>query len=117
MSRRKRYLFVCTNERPPTAPKGSCAAGGATALYPKLKAQIQSMGLADLEIRACKSSCLDLCWRGPVISVQPDNYFYGPVSENDIPEILAALSRNERVERLVVPDEAFDEPVLGTKLQ
>lgn len=109
MPQRKRYLFVCTNARPPGAPKGSCAARGATEVHGALKIELARRGLAKLEVRPCTSSCLDVCWVGPVIAVEPDGYFYGRVTVDDVPAIADALARGERVERLVLPPADFDE--------
>lgn len=110
MAQRKRYLFVCVNSRPDGAPKGSCAARGAVALHAALKEQLKARGLAGLEARACTASCLDTCWVGPSIAVEPDHYFYGRVTLADVPEIVDALSRGERVERLVLKPEDYIEP-------
>lgn len=110
MAQRKRYLFVCVNRRPDGAPKGSCAARGSEALHARLKALLAERGLADTEARACTSSCLDTCWAGPTIAVEPDHYFYGRVTEADLPEIVDALGRGERVERLVLRADDFLEP-------
>ena len=110
MAQRKRYLFVCVNSRPDGTPKGSCAARGAVALHAALKEQLKARGLAGLEARACTASCLDTCWVGPSIAVEPDNYFYGRVTLADVPEIVDALSRGERVERLVLKPEDYIEP-------
>jgi (2Fe-2S) ferredoxin len=106
---RKRYLFVCTNRRPDGVPKGSCAARGAVEVHAALKEQLATSGLAKLEARACTTSCIDVCWAGPVIAVEPDGYFYGRVTEADVPEIVAALREGRRVERLVLPARDFDE--------
>jgi (2Fe-2S) ferredoxin len=106
---RKRYLFVCLNRRPEGAPKGSCAARGSEAIYAALKNELRKTGLAALEARACSSSCLDACWAGPCIAVEPDGYFYGRVTLGDLPELLGALAEGRRVERLVLPPEDFDE--------
>jgi (2Fe-2S) ferredoxin len=110
MSQRKRYLFVCVNQRPDGSPKGSCAARGAAPLHEKLKSMLKQRGLAEAEARACTASCLDTCWAGPVIAVEPDNYFYGRVKESDLEEIVGALERGERVERLVLAPADFIEP-------
>jgi (2Fe-2S) ferredoxin len=106
---RKRYLFVCVNRRPDGAPKGSCAARGSVELHAALKQKLQAEGLAKVEVRACTSSCLDVCWVGPVVAVEPDGYFYGRVTAEDVPEIVASLRDGTRVERLVLPPEDFDE--------
>jgi (2Fe-2S) ferredoxin len=109
MPQRKRYLFVCTNRRPDGVPKGSCAARGAVELHAALKAELATRGLAKVEARACTSSCQDVCWAGPTIAVSPDNYFYGRVTIADVPAIVEALARGERVERLVLAPKDFDE--------
>jgi (2Fe-2S) ferredoxin len=102
MSQRKRYLFVCVNRRPDGTPRGSCAAKGSVELHAELKSMIEARGLAKTEVRACTSSCLDMCLHGAVIAVEPDHYFYGKVTFADLPEIVEALARGERVERLVL---------------
>ena len=105
------------NQRPDGAPKGSCAARGAAEVQAALKDQLKGQGLARLEARACSASCLDVCWAGPVIAVEPDGYFYGRVTAADVPEIIASLRAGTRVERLVLPPQDFDEatarPALG----
>jgi (2Fe-2S) ferredoxin len=116
MSKRKRYLFVCVNRRPDGTPKGSCAARGADDLHAELKGLLKKRGLAETEVRACSSSCLDTCWVGPVIAVEPDNYFYGRVTPADLPEIVDAFARDERVERLVLSPSDYVEPKEQKKL-
>lgn len=110
MAQRKRYLFVCVNRRPDGTPKGSCAARGAVELHAALKDLLKQRGLAETEVRACTSSCLDTCWVGPSIAVEPDGYFYGRVTRADLPEIVDALEKGRRVERLVLAPADFVEP-------
>jgi (2Fe-2S) ferredoxin len=110
MSQRKRYLFVCVNRRPDGTPKGSCAARGAVELHAELKDMLKKRGLSETEVRACTSSCLDTCWVGPCIAVEPDGYFYGRVRSADLPEILDAFEQGKRVERLVLAPSDFVEP-------
>lgn len=110
MAQRRRYLFVCVNRRPDGTPKGSCAARGADDIYSELKALAKRRGMAETEVRTCSSSCLDVCWAGPTIAVEPDNYFYGRVTRDDLEPILDALRNDTRVERLVLKPEDFSEP-------
>jgi (2Fe-2S) ferredoxin len=110
MAQRKRYLFVCVNSRPDGTPKGSCAARGSVALHAKLKALLKARGLAEAEARACTSSCLDTCWAGPTIAVEPDHFCYGRVTEADLQEIVLTLEQGGRVERLVLGPEDYVEP-------
>ena len=106
---RKNYLFVCVNSRPDGTPKGSCAARGAVEIHAALKMGLATRGLAKLEARACTASCVDVCWAGPVVAVEPAGHFYGHVTLADVPEILEALANGTRVERLVLSPEDFDE--------
>jgi (2Fe-2S) ferredoxin len=78
-------------------------------IHAALKASLGEQGLAKVEARACTASCLDACWVGPVIAVEPDGFFYGRVTLGDVPEIVSALKENRRVERLVMPPEDYDE--------
>ncbi len=105
MGMRRRYLLVCVNRRPPESPKGSCAHKGSEAIYAALKAELRTRKLAAVEARACSSSCLDQCSSGPVVLVEPDHYFYGRVTLEDVPAIADALEKNERVEHLVLTPE------------
>jgi len=105
MPLRQRYLFVCTNRRADDDAKGSCAAKGAEEIRAALKEQLKARGLARLGARACKSSCLDQCSSGVCILVEPDHFFYGHVTLADVPEIVDALARGTRIERLVLTDE------------
>jgi (2Fe-2S) ferredoxin len=110
MAQRKRYLFVCVNRRPDGTPKGSCAARGSVELHAKLKALLKQRGMAEHEVRACTSSCLDTCWAGPSIAVEPDHFFYGRVTEADLEDIVTGLASGERVERLVLQPGDFVMP-------
>jgi (2Fe-2S) ferredoxin len=110
MAQRRRYLFVCVNRRPDGTPKGSCAVRGSVELHARLKSLLKQRGLAETEVRACTSSCLDTCWAGPTIAVMPDHFFYGRVKDSDLEEIVDALEHDRRVDRLVLAPEDFVEP-------
>lgn len=97
-------------------PKGSCAARGSVEVHAALKSALSERGLAKVEVRACTSSCLDVCWAGPAIAVEPDGFFYGRVTLADVPEIVDALAAGGRVERLILPPNDFDEKTAGPPL-
>lgn len=101
MPHRKRYLFVCTNRREDGNPKGSCAQKGADVLLKRLKEELVTLGVHK-EVRACSSSCLDLCESGISIVEEPHHVAYGKVSLEDIPELARAFAEGRVVERLVV---------------
>ena len=99
---RQRYLFVCINRRTPDNPKGSCAQKGSEELVVKLKEALAKKGLAKEVVRACSSSCLDMCETGISILQEPEHVVYGRVTIADVDEIADAAGRGEVVERLVV---------------
>lgn len=105
MAKRDSYLSVCVNRREDGAPRGSCAARGSLEIHSALKEQLKEAGLAQLRARACSCSCLDVCGRGPVILVSPQNFFYGKVRLEDVPAIVEAVRTGSRVERLVLRDD------------
>jgi len=112
MAQRKHYLFVCVNRREDGAPRGSCAVRGALELHGALKNRLKEAGLAELTARTCTASCLDVCWAGPVVFVEPDGYAYGRVQLSDVPELVDALREGRRVERLVLAEADYIEPKL-----
>jgi (2Fe-2S) ferredoxin len=101
MPHRERYFFVCTNRRDEGHPKGSCAAKGSEELVKELKASLLRHQLAG-RMRACSSSCLDLCGIGASIVVEPEHVVYGNVTKADVEEIVTAAEKGEIVARLVV---------------
>jgi len=102
MPHRDRYLFVCTNRRDPSDPRGSCAARGSEEVVVKLKESLKAARVAG-KVRACSSSCLDLCETGVTVLQEPEHVVYGGVTLADVEEIVATSARGGVVERLVVP--------------
>jgi (2Fe-2S) ferredoxin len=102
MPHRDRYLFVCINRRPDGHPKGSCAEKGSEEVVLRLKEALAQRGVAKTAVRACSSSCLDLCETGISIVQEPEHVAYGRVTLADVEPIADAASRGEVVERLVV---------------
>ena len=102
MPLRERYLFVCINRRAEDHPKGSCTARGSEQVHRALKEELRLRGLNINAARVCTSSCLDQCASGVCILVEPDHFFYGRVTLNDVPEIVEAITTGKRVERLVL---------------
>ena len=107
----QRHVFVCTNERAPDHPKGSCKLKGSVEVRDKLKAELKARGLAKL-VRANNAGCLDQCEFGITVVVYPEQVWYGHVTIDDIPEIIEKhLIKGEIVERLLLPDQ----PHLGDR--
>jgi (2Fe-2S) ferredoxin len=102
---RERYLFICTNRREEGNPKGSCAQQGSEELVKLFKAALVKRGAAGA-IRACSSSCLDLCELAASVVQEPDHVVYGHVTAEDVPDIVEAVISGKVCERLVVSPSA-----------
>jgi (2Fe-2S) ferredoxin len=99
---REQYLFVCTNRRVDGHPKGSCAEKGSEALVGQLKEALARRGVHKTVVRACSSSCLDLCESGIAVLHEPRHVAYGGVTTQDIEELAEAAAQGRIVDRLVV---------------
>jgi len=100
MSKYKKHIFICINERDPNSLKGDCASCGAIQIRMKFVQLINQNGLKG-QVRANKSGCLDACELGSVIVIYPDNIWYTNVSLDDVEEIFeASILNNKIVHRL-----------------
>ncbi len=97
----KKHIFICTNQRPPGA-RPCCGEEHGAALTSEFKKLIKNKGL-DVEMRAQRTGCFDLCEQGPNVVVYPEGVFYGRVQLNDVEEIVREHLENDRiVERLLI---------------
>ena len=105
MPQRQRYLFVCTNRRPDDNPKGSCAARGSEAVQQAFKE-----ALFNARPRQSSGARVRLYLSRPVLCrgfglgrARP--LLLWPCHGGRFPEIVEALAKGERVERLVMSQE------------
>lgn len=99
----QRHVFICTNERPPDSPRGSCTARGAEAVLEAFKALVKERALGDT-VRAQKAGCLDYCGQGVTVVVYPEAAWYGHVTPEDVAEIVEShLVGGVPVRRLLLP--------------
>ena len=100
----KAHIFVCTNERPAGHPRGCCLAKNSEALVQAFKIELARAGL-QADVRAQRAGCLDTCEYGPSVVIYPDNIWYGPVQESDVPAIVREhLVDGKPLERLKIPN-------------
>jgi (2Fe-2S) ferredoxin len=101
----QRHVFVCTNERAPGNPKGCCREKGAEAVRDELKKRLHEIGLKGV-VRANNAGCLDQCAAGVTLVVYPEQVWYGHVTVEDVPELIARhIVGGEYVQRLMLPDQ------------
>ncbi|NTV10678.1 MAG: (2Fe-2S) ferredoxin domain-containing protein [Zoogloea sp.] len=102
-----RHVFVCSQQRPPGHPRGSCAAKGCNEVLQTFWAELQKRNAWD-RIAITYSGCLGPCDQGPNVLVYPEAVLYGHVSKDDVVEIFDKhLEGGEVVDRLKVPDSVW----------
>lgn len=106
----ERHVFICTNRRPDTAPRPSCAPQGSEAVRDAFRKELAARGLNN-RIRANVAGCLDACEYGPSLVVYPDEVWYGGVTVGDVAEIVEEhIVGGRPVERLRIRFEKKEEP-------
>jgi len=95
-----KHIFICTNRRDPSNPKGSCAAKGSEQVRERFKKELAERGLKG-RMRANAAGCLDQCENGCTVVVYPEQVWYGHVTPDDVLEIIEEHLLHDRpVERL-----------------
>lgn len=106
----EKHIFICTNDRSPDHPRGSCDPTKSGDLHRAFKTKISKLGIKG-NVRANKAGCLDQCEHGPVVVVYPEVVWYGGVTLNDVDEIIDShIVNNRPVQRLLIPNECINNP-------
>ncbi|MEK7833175.1 MAG: (2Fe-2S) ferredoxin domain-containing protein [Acidobacteriota bacterium] len=104
------HIFVCTNQRPPENPRGSCDPDGLGGLQLLFKQELAARGLKT-SVRANRAGCLDQCEHGPTVVIYPEAVWYGGVTAADVPEIVESHIVNQvPVARLRLADGCINTP-------
>jgi len=102
------HCFVCTNQRSPDDPKGSCADKGSVELQAHMKERCHQLGLKGT-VRINKAGCLDACAFGPAFVVYgkddpPEGVWYTLRSKEEVDEVIDThLVKGTPVDRLKLP--------------
>jgi (2Fe-2S) ferredoxin len=72
LDRIQRHIFLCAN---PTKPK-CCDGGESLKAWEHLKSRLKELNLAGNGIARTKANCLQVCLKGPIAVVHPDNVWY-----------------------------------------
>lgn len=101
----QRHVFVCTQNRPPNHPRGSCGGGkGSTAVLQTFWAELQKRQAYET-VAITYSGCLGPCDQGPNVLVYPEGVLYSGVAPADVEEIFTRhLEGGEPVQRLVASE-------------
>jgi (2Fe-2S) ferredoxin len=96
----QKHIFICTNRRDPSDPRGCCAAKGSEEIRDYFKQEIKKRGLQG-KMRANAAGCLDNCAQGPTVVVYPEAIWYRVPTLEDAREIIEKhLEKGEVVDRL-----------------
>lgn len=107
MSKPHRHVFVCTQNRPPQHPRGSCSAKGSTAVVQAFWAEQQKRQAYE-QVGVTYSGCLGPCNHGPNVLVYPEGILYSGVAPADVEEIFTShIENGQPVERLVATEAAW----------
>jgi (2Fe-2S) ferredoxin len=111
-----KHIFICTNQRDPGHPRGSCDPTGEAVLQKIFKKKLAEHGIRGDVVRANKAGCLEQCEHGPNLVVYPDAVWYGFVTESDVDEIIEShIINGTPVARLVLPDACLNTPTCPHK--
>ena len=106
MPRPVRHLLICSNNRGPDHPRGSCGEKGGEEMVGLMKDLIRENGLKDT-VLVSRTGCLKHCSRGITAVVYPDNVWYQGVTEADLREICEShLQSGAPIARLLLPEDA-----------
>jgi (2Fe-2S) ferredoxin len=108
MAKFEKHIFICTNQRDASSPRGCCNPSGQGELQKQFKEKLKARGL-DRRFRANKAGCLDQCEHGPNLVIYPEAVWYGGVSAADLDEIIDShLVGGKPVVRLMLKDECLN---------
>ncbi len=103
MAHPPRHVFVCTQNRPPQHPRGSCAAKGSSNVLQAFWAELQKRNAYD-HVAITYSGCLGPCDQGANVLVYPEGVLYRGVTTDDVHEIFDShLLGGTPVARLQAP--------------
>lgn len=95
-------ILLCNSYRMVGEAKGTCLKRGSSDLIQYLTEEAADRGL---DVAVTTTACLNICPQGPVIIIQPNNYWYGGITtEEKIDEVLDALEENKPVEAYLISD-------------
>ncbi len=104
------HILVCGNVREPGHKRGCCDPEGKQALREAFKRELKATGFG-LLARANHTGCLDQCEHGPNVVIYPLGIWYGHVTVEDVPRIVAkTILGGEILNDLLIPDHCLNNP-------
>lgn len=101
MKKPEYHILVCNSYRVAGDAQGYCNKNGATDFVQYISEECSDRGL---DAAVSTTACLNVCSQGPVMVIQPQNLWYGAITEDKIDEILDALEEGGAVEEYLIAD-------------
>ena len=92
------HFFLCNSFRANGEPQGVCNEKGAVDLLQYLQGEIADRGIDAI---VSTTSCLNMCEKGPILIVYPNELWYFEIPEQKLDEILDALEEGNPVPSLL----------------
>jgi len=99
MQKPTHHFFLCNSFRVNGDPQGACNRKGAADLLQYLQAEIADRGIDAI---VSTTSCLNVCEKGPILVIYPQEWWYFGVTEEKVDQILDALAAGEPVPELLM---------------
>ncbi|MDR0572784.1 MAG: (2Fe-2S) ferredoxin domain-containing protein [Tannerella sp.] len=87
-------ILVCNSYRASGDVQGYCNKQGAMSFLQYITEECADRGI---DAVVTTTACLSLCSQGPIVIIQPNNYWYGGVTKEKLDEILDALEEDKEV--------------------
>ncbi|SHI06467.1 NADH-quinone oxidoreductase subunit NuoF [Desulfosporosinus lacus] len=102
---------MAENQRILVCAGTGCASSGALPIIDVLNNEIKRQGL-EKTVSVVGTGCQGFCEKGPTLVIEPQQILYTRVTEEDVAEIIEQeFIKGERVERLLLVDQATQKPV------
>jgi (2Fe-2S) ferredoxin len=94
----EKHIFVCANQK--AEGKKCCGEAFGMEAVQHLRSRIKEANL-QVEIRAQKAGCLDVCQHGPALVIYPEGTFYGSLTMGNLDQIFDShILKGEKIESL-----------------
>lgn len=95
------HFLVCNSYRVAGGPQGVCNKQGNAQILQYLNEQCADRGL---DAVVSGTGCLNVCTKGPVVVVYPQNWWYGNINEEAVDEILDSLESGQPAEKYLISE-------------
>ena len=105
MAKPEKHVFVCTQQRPPGHPRGSCGAMDSFSLFAALTMELDQRGLYQ-KVQVTSTGCMGPCHKGPTVLVYPEGVMYAGMKQSDLSTFIEEpLVGGKPLQSLLMPQE------------